>query len=355
MATFMQPQLLLAGLAGLSGGAVLFARGLAAYRQASMVASIATSSIDSLAVGEVRLTGTVEPLAATLVSPLQSTPCVWYRSSIVDSGRDSRSTVFEEERSVEFQIRDTTGAVRVMPRGVRWELAAALDESSSFFGGEPFSVRRRVGPSRTLVAEYDRDAAIAALLTVRPPAPGDEEVPGGPSLGSLPVRSGGVHHYREARLEPGQIVTIVGFAQPYGELLDEDPLSAGTLEDGAISADLQEAREAGLLARSPEEAWGNAAIPGFGIGRPVRPPHLDIGANESQQADTHQAVRAEQLFSVAPDTLVLGGSHGVQMVIYAGQPVEAGAHDRAAFRRGLAGAGLATLSAVGLALINGGP
>ena len=42
-------------------------------------------------------------------------------------------------------------------------------------------------------------------------------------------------------------------------------------------------------------------------------------------------------------------------MIYAGPPVEARAHDRAACYRGLAGAGLATVSAAGLTLmVNGG-
>jgi hypothetical protein len=355
MASFLQPQLLLAGLAGLSGGAVLFTRGLAAYRRGAVVRSIATSSIDSLAVGEVRLTGTVEPLAATLISPLQSAPCVWYCSSIVESGRNSRATVFDEERSVEFRIRDASGTVRVVPRGGRWELAPVLDESSGLFGGDPVSVRRRVGPSSMAVPEFDREAAIADLLTVRPATPDGNEVPGGSPFPSLLVRGGGIRHYREARLEPGQTVTLVGFAQPYGQLGDEDALTGATLDDISIGADLAEARDAGLLARSPEEAWGNAAIPGFGIGHPVRSPHLDAGADAMTPADARQASRAEQVFAIARDTLVISGGRQTPLVIYASPPPEARAHDRAAFYRGLAGAGLATVSAAGLAImINGG-
>ena len=38
---------------------------------------------------------------------------------------------------------------------------------------------------------------------------------------------------------------------------------------GVEADDIARAREAGLLAASPEEAWGNAAIPGFGIGQPT--------------------------------------------------------------------------------------
>jgi hypothetical protein len=354
MTPILQPQLLVAGLAGLSGGAMLFARGLAAYRRGSVLASIATSRIDALAVGEVRITGTVEPLAETLISPLQSAQCVWYRSSIVDSGRDHQSTVFEEERSAEFQVRDTTGTVRVIPRGGRWELAAAFDESSGVFGDEPIGLRRRVGPASAAVSDFDRDAAIADLLTVHTAAPDAGDASGGPSLGPLLGNAGGQRHYREARLEPGQTVTIIGYVRPFAEVAGDDEPEAGSDDDPAIGADLQEAREAGLLAHNPEEAWGNAAISGFGIGRPVRQPHLDPGADDLPPADDRQAQRAERIFTIAPDTLVLSSDPGTPLVVYAGEPAEARAYDRGAFYRGLAGAGLLTISAAGLAVMLNG-
>ncbi len=211
----------------------------------------------------------------------------------------------------------------MVPRGGRWELAPALDESSGLFGDDPVSVRRRVGPASMAVPDYDREAAIADLLTVRSAAPGGVEVPSGSPFPSLLGRSGGIRHYREARLEPGQMVTIVGSAQPYGQLGEEDALTGATLDDISIGADLVEAREAGLLAQSPEEAWGNAAIPGFGVGHPVRPPHLDAAANVMAPADARQASRAEQVFAITPETLVVSGGRQAPLVIYAGPPVEA--------------------------------
>jgi signal transduction histidine kinase len=39
-----------------------------------------------------------------------------------------------------------------------------------------------------------------------------------------------------------------------------------------VAANLAEARQAGILLTDPAAAWGNAAIPGFGIGRPVSEP-----------------------------------------------------------------------------------
>ena len=43
--------------AGLVGGIVLFVRGLQAYRRDRQISSVATSTLDSLAAGEVRVTG----------------------------------------------------------------------------------------------------------------------------------------------------------------------------------------------------------------------------------------------------------------------------------------------------------
>ncbi len=352
MAPFLPPQLFVVGVAGLTGGCLIFARGLAGYRRAAVVSSIATSTSDSLAAGEVRLTGTIEPLAQTLVSALQSEPCVWYHSTVTEHDRNE-VTILDEQRSVEFLLRDETGTVRIVPRGARWEVPLSFDASTSLLGGAPVDLRRRVGPASAAVPDSDREAAILELLTVHPVEHSD------PNFGELGVRSlmgGGTRHYHEARLEVGQQITVIGHAVPYGDL-DGDPgaIIEGFAVDEAIAADLHEAREAGLLADSAEEAWGNAAIPGFGIGRPVTPPHLDTGANSLPPADPRQAERADRLFDVPPETLVVARGPATPLIVYLGPPTEAVARDQWAFYRGLAGAGLATASAIALAaMINGG-
>ncbi len=84
------PGLLLAlCLLGVAAGVYLLWRGLGGYRTAVTLGDTATSSITSLAAGEVRITGTIEPAEVTLVSPLQSVPCVWYRAR-VEVGRRRR-------------------------------------------------------------------------------------------------------------------------------------------------------------------------------------------------------------------------------------------------------------------------
>ena len=74
-------------------------------------------------------------------------------------------------------------------------------------------------------------------------------------------------------------MTIVGRALPFGQLGDPSEANVGggevlPADDPDMVMDLAEAREAGILVTDPALAWGNAAIPGFGIGAPVREPAL---------------------------------------------------------------------------------
>ena len=112
-------------VAGLVGGLVLFVRGLMAYRRDRLISSVATSSLDGIAAGEVRVSGVVEPIDQTLISALQSKPCVWYRARVEKTGENSR-VLLDEEKSQEFRIRNDTGAIRVVPRGARWEIGAGV-------------------------------------------------------------------------------------------------------------------------------------------------------------------------------------------------------------------------------------
>jgi hypothetical protein len=338
-----QQLFLLASLALVVGIAV-FVRGLVSYARSSRVTSIATSPAAALAAGEVRLTGRIEPIVSTLVSPLQSRPCVWYRSSIVEAG-DREREVLCEERSVEFMLRDSTGTVRIVPRDVRWEVPDAFDESDSMTHEPPPGLAVRTGPSSTVSTDADREAAIASLLTVRPSAGG----PDGVTLDGGPRR-----RYREARLEPGDQVTVLGFALPFGSLPGKPAAEAvfePAPEDPTLGADLAEARDAGLLADTPEEAWGNAAIPGFGIGKPTETPVLDPGAQRLPAASPAQAEKAARLFEVPDEELVVSSGPGAGLVVYPGRPEEAAAqHDRA-FVIGLGGATMATMSALALVLM----
>ena len=73
---------------------------------------------------------------------------------------------------------------------------------------------------------------------------------------------------------------------------------------------LAEARAAGILAATPEEAWGNAAIPGFGIGRPARAPELDPAADVPALASREEAAAAEARFEIPAGELVVAAARG---------------------------------------------
>jgi len=150
---------------------------------------------------------------------------------------------------------------------------------------------------------------------------------------------------------------VLGSVLPFGEL--EDPAGAdlddatggptAALADPEIAADLAEARAAGLLEGSAEEAWGNAAIPGFGIGRPTMAPELDPAAHPLPIATPDDRARFERMFDLAPGTLVIAASAEVPLIVAAGAPGQVVGRQEDRLLIGLLGALLAIASAVVLA------
>ena len=337
--------------AGVIAGLVLLIRGMRDYRSLLRVADTSTSTISSLAAGEVRISGTVEPAEMTLVSLLQSVPCVYYRSTI-RSGGDPRTpdSGYTEERSIGFRVRDASGAVRVFPRGARFDAALRFEGETGIAGDEPPGLDLRREGS-TQLGETDRAMAVAALLEVREPD--------APTLRPALLDRRGRRSYRETRIEPDDPVTIVGRALPFSDLEDPAGADAGTgsdplLDDPEIAADLEEARATGDLADDPAAAWGNAAIPGFGIGRPVSAPVIDPAAHQLPLAGHDEAARVERTFSIAPETLVVAASDEVPLLIAYGVPGEVVERSRARFLVGLLGAVLAIVSAMVVAINLGG-
>ena len=102
---------------------------------------------------------------------------------------------------------------------------------------------------------------------------------------------------------------------------------------------------------TPEEAWGNAAIEGFGIGKPVREPELDPAANRPPPPDPALAARAAAAFEIAPDALILAAAADVPLLVSLGAPTQVAARGTWQFVLGLLGAVLAIGSAMGLAFI----
>jgi hypothetical protein len=372
----IQPYLVMLGVVGVICGFVAFVNGLGAYRRESVVGSIASSTVDGLAAGEVRLSGTVKPLAVTLVSALQSATCVWYHSKITEGG-DNEHVLLDEQRGIDFMLEDETGSVRVVPHGLHARIDPAFNESTDMLGVDPAGLNRRSGAGSMVVAGADREAAIADLLTVRPPTRDPDDSTLSTTLGfagfgmgfGTKLRTPGHarRHYTEERIAPGDRITVVGQARPYSEVdpigqeatADLDPT---TFDDPTLVSELEEARATGALADSAREAWGNAAIPGFGIGQPTERPVLDAGATPeepvpgsdgaSDGASDPGAKREPKpptLDAPPPDTLVIATSDSTPLTVYEGTPKEAVAFDRDAFYRGLAGGALAVVSAVAIA------
>lgn len=354
----LDPTVQVPALAGLAVGLWILVRGMRGHVVGTRIADTATSTISAIAVGEVRVHGIVEPAELTLTSPLQSAPCVYYRSRIRES-RGGDDTVFREERSVGFRVRDASGSLRVFPRGAHWDVPDRFSDSTGSLGDSPPGLRLRVGPALA-PADPSREELVAQLLTVRPaggPASVGEEPFGGSFGGGLLGASSRGSQFDEARLEPGDEVTILGRVLPFGEL--EDPAGAdleeamggpaAALSDPEVAADIAEARAAGLLEGSAEEAWGNAAIPGFGIGRPIREPELDPAADALPVASREDRLRFERTFDLAPGTLVLAASGDVPLVIAAGPPGQAVGRQEDRLLVGLLGALVAIGSAVVLA------
>jgi len=336
---------------GVIAGLALLVRGLGEYRSSVRIGDTSTSTISSLAAGEVRISGIIEPAEMTLVSLLQSASCVYYRATIGRGGEVSpMESGFTEERSIGFCVRDATDSIRVFPRGAHVDAMVRFDDETGAMGDDPPGLAIRVGGA-TQLSEPDRATAIAELLRVHDPGASDWP----PAL-----RGGDRHsHYREARLEPGDAVTIVGRAIPFSDLADPISADYGTEadlpEDPEIAADLAEARAAGIMATDPEDAWGNAAIPGFGIGRPVTSPEIDPAANRLPLATAEEAALAARTFEIAPDTLVLASSAEVPLLIAHGTPGAVMERSQLRFVLGMLGAVLAIASAMVFAImISGG-
>jgi hypothetical protein len=154
-------------------------------------------------------------------------------------------------------------------------------------------------------------------------------------------------------------VTIIGRAMPFGDLDDPAEADIGldselAADDPVVMANIAEARAAGMLLADPAEAWGNAAIPGFGIGRPTREPALDPLADRLMLADADEAARVERTFTIEPEALVLASAPGVPLLVAHGAPRAAAERHSDRFVVGLLGAVLAIGSALAFAVMLAG-
>lgn len=107
--------------AGILGGLGLFVYGWMLRQRKQLIESIPTSTIRSLALGLVEISGHAQPEERLLSSPFSGVPCVFYSYAVeeqVGSGKQIRWETIAKGASEEpFFVSDTTGRVLVVPLG----------------------------------------------------------------------------------------------------------------------------------------------------------------------------------------------------------------------------------------------
>ena len=200
------------------------------------------------------------------------------RSATAGDRRTLPDSGYTEERSIGFRVRDASGSIRVFPRGARFDAAVRFEGETGLAGDEPPGLDlRRSGATQN--SETDRAIAVAALLEVR--QPDDEPDPAEPVMldakrpATLPRNAARTRRRGDDR-------------RPRPPLLrsrrpDRAPIPARSPTRRSTTrrsppTSRRHGRRA-TLADDPAAAWGNAAIPGFGIGRPVSRPTIDPAAH----------------------------------------------------------------------------
>ena len=282
-------------VAAVAGGLGLLFRGLRSYLRGDDLGSVGTSSIATLSAGLVRVTGTVE--APITIQSYYGFPCVYYRAEPQkkDGTNDERSQTVE--RSIEFDVRDDSGRIHVMPRAAQWDVRmrdlqpeARLEDGDKVTivgSAVPFGQLHDPGSSEWLALE---DPIIAADLEAARAA--DELEP-------------------DPRRRYGNL-GIPGFA--LGR-----PESAPTLDPGV-----------------PAPSIYPTAADQQGTARPAGGIAPEASASVS--------------FAPGPETLVLAALPGSDLLIAEGDPASAVSLDQWEFLAGLVGAVLAIGGAVVLAL-----
>jgi Zn-finger nucleic acid-binding protein len=114
-------QLFLYLAAGTVGGLGLFVYGWMVHQRKRLIESIPTSTIRSLALGLVEISGQAQPEERLLSAPFSGLPCVFFSYAVeehVGSGKHARWEAIAKGTSEQpFFVSDTTGQVLVMPLG----------------------------------------------------------------------------------------------------------------------------------------------------------------------------------------------------------------------------------------------
>ena len=134
-------QTLLYLAAGAIGGLGLIVYGWVLRQRKQLIESIPTSTIRSLAVGLVEISGHAQPEANLLSSPFSGVPCVFFSYAVeeqVGSGKQTRwETIAKGTSEQPFFVRDTTGQVLVVPLGAELILPDERTYQNNWLGALP--------------------------------------------------------------------------------------------------------------------------------------------------------------------------------------------------------------------------
>jgi len=298
-----QVQLLVAVLA-VAGGLRLLFRGLRSYLRGGSLSSVGTSRIASLSAGLVRVTGTVE--AHITIQSYYGFPCVYYRAEPQneEGSQDDDEASKTVERSIEFDVRDDSGRIHVLPHAAQWD------------------VRMRDIQPEARLEDGDRVTIVGSAVPF-----GQIQDPGSADSLALddPVVAADLEAARVAgHLEPDPRRRYGNLGIP-GFALGR-PESPPTLDPGVPAPAIY----------PPAADAGSASPMAEGATRPA----AGIAAHASAAAS----------FAPGPETLVLAAVPGSDLVIAEGDPTSAASMDQWEFIAGLAGAILAIGGAVLFAL-----
>jgi Zn-finger nucleic acid-binding protein len=134
-------QTLLYLAAGTVGGFGLFVYGWMVHQQKRLIESIPTSTIHSLALGLVEISGHAQPEDRLLSTPFSGLPCVFYSYAVeehVGSGKHAQwETISKGTSEQPFFVSDTTGQVLVVPLGAELILPDERTYQNNWLGELP--------------------------------------------------------------------------------------------------------------------------------------------------------------------------------------------------------------------------
>lgn len=104
-------------IAGTIGGLFILGIGVKKYFLKKLIENTPTSKARSVAMGFCEIAGSVVARDPLMQSPFKQRPCVYYGVQVQEERRSKRrtywATVFSEEKSVKFHLKDETGKILV--------------------------------------------------------------------------------------------------------------------------------------------------------------------------------------------------------------------------------------------------